>query len=253
MIRVLQDILLIKKTYSSWIYFFVGLVLITTFIQPVNAQDCLMEPSKEHSSRQRCFGVSGWPLGKDCPNIELSWEVKWDSEESGNIYFRNSSGSVFKLPEGMAIFSPNCKYFWYTNYYHNPPEIKIFSTKTGKSIIKIVGEYPAWSSDGQSIYFFRTKKSSRQLWELKVIDKKGNLIIEVQDYLPCFQQGDEVEWYPVIVTKEGYALWSYWVKDPKIEGYTNSAKKLTIDAKRKKSLKIEHKESCPCSAFEERN
>ncbi len=219
------------------------------------SDDCIMEPQNEHSSKEKCFGVSGWPLGKDCPNIELSWEEKWDSEEkeSDNIYFINSSGSVFKLPGGMAIFSPNCKFFWHTSYYHKPEEIKVFSTKTGQSIIKISGEYPAWSSDGDSIYFFRTKKSSRQLWKLNVENKKQNLIIEVHDYLPCLQQGDEAEWYPVIVTKEGYILWNYWVKDPETKGYTNSAKKLTIDAKGKEVIKIEHKESCPCSAFEKRN
>ncbi|MEN6320412.1 MAG: hypothetical protein ABFD82_16875 [Syntrophaceae bacterium] len=213
-----------------------------------------MEPSKEHSSKQKCFGVSGWPLGKDCPDMELYWgEVNWDSKEDPNssVFFRNASGAIFKLPEGIAMFSPNCKLFWHSDYYKHRA-FRVFSTKTGRSILKITGEYPAWSLDGASIYYFRTAKSRRQLWELNIKDKKNSLILEVQDYLPCFQQAEEVERYPVIVTKEGYVLWSYWVKGPDGD-YTSSAKKLIIEPKRKRIIKTEHKDFCPCSAFEEEN
>lgn len=249
MISVLYDNILTKKLLSCYVSFFVGFVLLTTLIQPVNAADCLIRASKGHSSKQRCFGVSGWSLGKDCPNMELYWESK---EEGGsNIFFRNPTGDTFKLHGGMAIFSSNCKYFWYTDFWSK--HFQIYSTKTGKPIIKTIGEYAAWSLDGNAIYFFRTEKSRRQLWELNVIDKSENLIMEVQDYLPCFQQGDEAEWYPVNITKEGHVLWCYWVKDPEIERYTNSAKKLTIDAKRKKVIKIQHKDSCLCAPFEEDN
>ena len=256
----------IHKPSIYWFSFFIVLVLLTTLSQPVNAHD------KEESSKQKYFGVGGWFLGKDCPNIELYWVTKGDSEENyiSNVFFRNSSGSVFKLSEGMATFNSSCKYFWHTGYASKqfqifdketgkpiiktigeyPARFRIYSTKTGKPLITTMGEYPAWSLDGKSVYFFRTKKTSRQLWKLNVIDKSENLITEVKDYLPCFQQGDEVEWYPVIITKEGHVLWSYWVKGTDGD-YTNSAKKIFIDAKGSKVIRIEHADQCACSAFEE--
>jgi hypothetical protein len=260
---------------SNVLYGLVAWVLAAAFALPVSARDC--SGSSKHSSEYLCMGVSGWKLGRNCPNTELYW--KHDSEGADEILFKDLSGKVSTIPSGMATFNSTCQLFWHVKF---GPEIEyiekisepdqnkkprkaqlkvhakkasfnLFSVQEGKLILKVEGEYPAWSHDGQSVYFFRSGKSGRQLWELDVASKNEIMIIEVQDFLPCFQQGDEVEWYPVVVTKEGNILWWYWV-GKKDRPMATSAKKLYIDAKTRKVIRVDDAKSCPCFPTEkERN
>jgi len=201
----------------------------------------------DDSSRQKHMGVGGWGLGRDCRGIEIVW--KRDARETFlGTFFRVKPGEDIRLGSGMAIFSPDCKRFWFTSYEINAntvkPKIDIFDTNSGKRIFTTVGLYPAWSPDSLSIYMSRAGKTF-QLWSFSVVDAKEQLISEVADYRHCLPSGEGVEWYPVNFDLNGNILWRVAITVFSQNRITNREqlllleKLLLIDAQTRQLLKEE--------------
>ncbi len=72
------------------------------------------------------------------------------SADSSNAFFRMKDGKIIKFDQGMAMFSPESRYFWFTPY--DGGTIKVYATATGKLIGSFSGCDPAWSPDSKRIY-----------------------------------------------------------------------------------------------------
>ena len=175
------------------------------------------------------MGVGGWKLGKDCPEIELVW--KKGRGESAGVFFRMKSGKEQRLGVGMAIFSPDCKKFWFTPFQGNR-KVSIYDAKLDGHLIAIVnGRYPAWSPDSLSIYMTRTS-GTLQLWRVSVVYAKEELVYKVSDFRFCYAPGEGVSWLPVTFDSSGNIIWSYATDE-------ESSKQLLIDAQTHKLIKEE--------------
>ena len=176
------------------------------------------QPSYGHideTSKAKFFGVGGWPYGRDCPGIELFWKFQKieehdeDNEEYPAVFFQTKKGKVVRLGRGqLAMFSPDCNYFWST--WHNGMVIEVFETASGKQISSFVGYYPAWSPDSTRIFMSRTDAGKvYQLWEWSLLSKEARKIAEVTDYCECQPPGEGVAWHPVKFEANGDVIWSY--------------------------------------------
>jgi hypothetical protein len=193
------------------------------------------------TSKVKNFGVGGWFDGVDCPGIELFWKFKkGDSESldaSPTAFFRRKDGKTIVLDEGMAIFSADCEFFWFTDY--DCKLIKVYETSNGKEISSFPGEYPAWSPDSKYIYMSRASKGGKyELWEWSLTRKEASLVITVGDWCDCYVGGEGVTWRPVVFGANGDLKWTYPTCEPK-EGVT-VAKVLTIEPSSKKVKKVEN-------------
>jgi hypothetical protein len=176
-------------------------------------------PRYEHidsTSKAKFFGVGGWPFGRDCPGIELFWKDRNDEDNAAEedeggyeAFFRTKKGEVVKLGKGqLAMFSPDCNYFWST--YHNGEVVEVFKTASGKKISSFVGYYPAWFPDSTRIYVSRRGKGKvYELWEWSLTDRKERKLIEVTDYCECQPLGDSVAWHPVEFEANADVIWDY--------------------------------------------
>ena len=194
----------------------------------------------ENSSLRKYFGVGAWLDGRDCPAITLFWKDL--SSRYVCAYFKNKDENIFELGEGMAIFSPDCNYFWFVNYYgYNNPDILVYSTLHGELIAKFSGFYPAWSEDSRKIYLCR-KQDKYQLWAWSLEEDKYELIYEVDDHEFCQPPGEGIDWWPVRFSEQGNVIWTYPTDIPSnqndtIDNYRTRI--LTIDPETKEVIKTD--------------
>jgi hypothetical protein len=177
--------------------------------------------------------VGGWLYGRDCPGIELFWKFKKDAD-SPTAFFRMKDGKIIILDTGMAMFTPDCNYFWLTGYHGDV--ITVFDTASGKWISSFSGYYPVWSSDSKKIYVSMIGKKY-QLWVWSLPERTKTLIVEVTDYCRCYPPGESVDWHPVQFDAKGNIKWSYSTCETQ-EGDV-LWKVLTIDPSSEKIQKVQ--------------
>jgi hypothetical protein len=177
------------------------------------------------TSKDGNFGVGGWFEGRNCPGIELFWRFKKDSE-SPTAFFRLKNGKIIILGRGMAMFSPDCKYFWFAGY--DGDAITVFETASGQWISSLSGCYPAWSPDSKKIYMSKVGKNY-QLWSWSILKREKRLIYEVADFCWCNPPGEGVNWYPVKFDANGNLKWTYPLCDKARNQVPRAGKILTID------------------------
>jgi hypothetical protein len=158
------------------------------------------------TSKVKNFGVGGWFDGRDCPGIELLWKFKKNAD-SPNAFFRMKDGKTIILDRGMAIFSPDCKHFWFTPY--DGGKIKVFETASGKLVSSFTGYYPAWSPNSKIIYMSRRGAKTWQLWSWTLSEGEKGPLLGVWDYCTCYPPGESVVWHPVKFDAEGNVVWTY--------------------------------------------
>ncbi len=181
------------------------------------------------TSRQRFFGIGGWFHGKHCPGVELVWHSVHDRQLL-SAFFRTRTGRKLRLGEGMAMFSPDCRFFWYTPYYGGG--VSVFSTTSGKEVAFFSGLYPAWSPDSKFIYVSKPAAKKYQLRSWSVRGHKQTMIFEVEDACECIPAGDGVDWLPVEIEPNGDVTWTYPVRrrDAETGWVWTSGRVLTLDA-----------------------
>lgn len=195
----------------------------------------------EESSNNQYVGVGGWRHGRSCPTAELLWRAN-PKENWTTTFIKSKDGKTSKLGSGIAIFSPDCKMFWFVDS-EKQNTISIFETEQGKKVREIEGRYPEWSPDSQSIIVSR-KKNTYQLWSVPVHDQsKETKVIEVTDHDECGVFGDSIDWHPVIFVTANEVKWVYSIKatgDPDPARITKPAKTLTIDLTKKSLVRSEN-------------
>ena len=189
----------------------------------------------EISSREKQMGIGGRLEGRDCPGVEIVWKP---SGEHWGTFFRGKPGKDILLGVGMAIFSPDCRLFWFTS--EEEPKVHVFESKSGRRISTIVGLYPAWSPDSSTIYVSR-KGKKYQLWRTSVIDAREQLVHEVSNFHECPAPGDGIDWYPVTFDPNGHVRWTYATTDkpPKRSQHFKPAKSLLISVQTRQILNEE--------------
>ncbi len=187
------------------------------------------------SSKEKNFGVGGWFFGKHCPGIELFWKIR-PSADSSNAFFRMKDGKIIKLDQGMAMFSPDCRYFWFTPY--DGGTIKVYATATGKLMSSFSGYYPAWSPDSRKIYMSR-RGQTYQLWSWSLTDGEKGPLLEVKDYCVCYPFGDTVDWSPVDFDSTGNIEWTYPTCEEAGRSGFPRGKILTIDSSSWKTQRVQ--------------
>jgi hypothetical protein len=194
------------------------------------------------TSKVKNFGIGGWFYGKDCPGIELLWKFKRNSD-TPTAFFRMRDGKVIKVGRGMAIFSPDCKYFWFTPF--NGGKIKVYATVSGKLISTFTGYYPAWSPDSSKIYMSKMRRTY-QLWSWTFRGGEKGPLLEVKNYYRCYPPGESVNWFPVEFDAKGNILWTIPVPFKPTERYGGAnGKVFTIDPSSWRVIK-HRPEEMPC-------
>ncbi len=206
---------------------------------------CSFASHEEPSSKARFIGVGGWKVGKNCPRLELLWFVEESERKLDNprveLQFKRDSKTVLTLRKGMAMFSSDCRYFWYTGYLYEHPErheIRIYDTTRGSLRATLNGYFPAWSQDGTSI-FFLLGASQPELWAYKPLTDSKEILYKEKNYSHCPVQGEGVLWHPVVPLRNGLIQWTHGVNEiPKgIEPDQLIGVRLTLDPRGKRVVK----------------
>lgn len=203
------------------------------------ADDSANYEATERTSKVKNFGVGGWDYGTDCPGQELFWKFK-RNDYYPTAFFRMKDGKVVKLDRGMAMFSPDCNWFWFTGY--DGDVVSVFESRSGKWVSSFSGNCPAWSPDSKRIIVSGAlPDNSCQLWEWSVAEREKKPILVVKDYCPCQPPGDGVGWRPVEFKANGDLVWTYSTCN-KLQSGNTIMRVLTIGLPSRKVIKTENAE-----------
>ncbi len=155
------------------------------------------------SSNNHHMGIAGNPSGQSCPGIELFWLTPGSAksalclERGGNPVMTIASG-------GMAMFSPDCRWFWVTGGYRDG-SVHVF-TSAGKDIGRFKGVSPAWSANSQSVFYF-TKPNQLSAWTVST--KKSRKVLSVADFVSCRRPNEAAIYAPVKAVTDSEVHWQY--------------------------------------------